>query len=744
MPGRPTADGPVRVTLVGLGWAGSNIWAPRLTQHPAFELAAVVDPDPAARARVAAATGAAAYEDAAGLPAGQADLAVVAAPNHLHAPLASRLLAQGIPVFMEKPVCLTTGQARVLADAEAAGGAVLLAGSAARYRADIGALCVLARSLGEIRHLDLAWTRARGIPQGRGWFTRRRLAGGGALVDLGWHLLDVGFLLLGPVTVRQVIGTVSADFIASSAWRADWRDDAPPTAGSSAPGDVEDTARIFVVTDTGAGISMRVSWASHQASDLTQITVEGTAGTARLACTFGFSPDRLPRPVLTVLRGGIEEEVPLPAEPVGSEYARQLDALPALLADPGQRGQGVADAARMIDVIERLYRSARLPASTLPPARDAGASPSPAVALSADAAGRPGPATVRQPAGTTAQQAVTTGGIGQLRAALVSAARGECFVLHARLAASDDSRAAGYPPVLAGARMAMLDALALAYGSGQAVVSVLEADSPGPLGPADGMPWLAVLSRLTRLPSQDRDELALVQRWLAQLDRQLPVPAARSAVIGHLGRALALAGTYGTDTQAIGQAVRGSTFVAAPWALAAGPGLVRTGPHGELYAAGAHAVAVSEADLAAGGPVPAVNPVVVDTGAVTSLVQACARLDPDRQDGQLLLSVAASMTDWPRLGTLAGTLRREGHRPAWVCACPAAPDIPRHLRTTIEVLGEQGLHLAGVSTTTGRHLEHVVDIAQFLMARSPAGAAWPVPLAAAATPGSGTPSGGLA
>jgi oxidoreductase len=369
---RPRAvarSGLIRTAVVGLGWAARTIWLPLLNEHPDFQVTAVADPDAAARAHVAADGGSRAYADASGLSPDDIDLAVVAVPNRLHAAIASTLLARGIPVFLEKPVCLSSGEAAMLADAERRGGTVLLAGSAARYRSDIAEFSRLTGSLGTIRHLDLSWIRARGIPEGRGWFTQRRFAGGGALVDLGWHLLDIGLPLLGAPAIRDVLGAMSADFLPQPAWRAAWRGEEPPGAGpagavayvDAAAGDVEDGARALLITEAGVTIVLHVCWASHRTLDVTQIAVEGTAGAARLDCTFGFSPNRLPHPSLTVFRQGHEEQVPLPAEPTGIEYARQVDALPTMLTDPGLRGRAIAEAARTVAVIERLYQAAPNP-----------------------------------------------------------------------------------------------------------------------------------------------------------------------------------------------------------------------------------------------------------------------------------------------------------------------------------------------------------------------------------------------
>lgn len=166
---------------------------------------------------------------------------------------------------------------------------------------------------------------------------------------------------------------VSADFVRSGAGGATWRHAGDPGSGRHDPehsqrdpehsrrGDVEDTARGFLVTESGVSVSLRASWASHEALDSTVIRVEGSGGTATLSCTFGFSPNRRDGSVLTYTRDGDTVRVPVPSEPVGAEYRRQLDELPGLLADPGTRGRAVAEARRAVDAVERFYRSARPP-----------------------------------------------------------------------------------------------------------------------------------------------------------------------------------------------------------------------------------------------------------------------------------------------------------------------------------------------------------------------------------------------
>jgi oxidoreductase len=343
-----------RVAVVGLGWAGRELWLPRLRAHADFEVIAAVDADKAARGEFSEATGIPAYPSVDALTPHEVDLAVVAVPNYLHTEVAGALLSTGISVFLEKPVCLSSAEVDVLAMAERGGG-MLLAGSAARYRGDVESLRRVLLDLGEIRHITMGWIRARGVPKAGGWFTRRDKAGGGALFDLGWHLLDALAFLLGPAVFTQVIGVTSSDFVNSGDWSAAWRQDQP---GADIV-DVEDTARGFLVREDGVSVSLRACWASHEAKDVSLIQVEGSAGTAELRCTFGFSPNREPEPVLTVTREGATNRIWLPTEPIGIEYTRQLDGLAALLADPSSRGKAIAEARPIVDMIENFYASAR-------------------------------------------------------------------------------------------------------------------------------------------------------------------------------------------------------------------------------------------------------------------------------------------------------------------------------------------------------------------------------------------------
>ncbi|MFH0179227.1 Gfo/Idh/MocA family protein [Streptomyces cacaoi] len=344
----------MRVAVVGLGWVAREVWLPRLVKHPDFEVVAVVEPRPEAVERATALVGGArVYGGYQELGPHEADLVFVLTPNHTHGTLAGHFLRQGLAVFLEKPTGTDFGHLRLLEDAARDGGGRLLLSTAARHRTDVGELARLVAdgALGTPRLAELSWVRSRGIP-GSDWFARRETAGGGVLVDLGWHVIDVLHHLWGASGVRHATALASCDFLTREGWGADWH------AGTAALGnaDVEDQLTALVATER-YGMQLRFAWASHETVDRTRLVLHGTAGTAELTTTFGFSPRRVTEPTLTLRQEGGERRVPLPPAGVGDEYDQQLDALASELARADATGRALREAREALAVVEACYRA---------------------------------------------------------------------------------------------------------------------------------------------------------------------------------------------------------------------------------------------------------------------------------------------------------------------------------------------------------------------------------------------------
>lgn len=187
---------PLRVGLVGYGYAGQTFHAPLIAAVPGLRLAAVSSRDPA---RVHAD-----WPEAEVLPDARAlierddiDLLVVASPNDSHFPLARAALAAGRHVVVDKPFTLTLAEARELAALAHARKRLLSVFHNRRWDGDFLTLRALMQqgTLGRIVHVESAFDRFR--PAVRARWRESAAPGAGLWFDLGPHLVDQALQLFG-------------------------------------------------------------------------------------------------------------------------------------------------------------------------------------------------------------------------------------------------------------------------------------------------------------------------------------------------------------------------------------------------------------------------------------------------------------------------------------------------------------------------------------------------------------------
>jgi predicted dehydrogenase len=185
--------GPIRIAIVGAGSIAQLAHLPVLERLKHTQLTALIDND-RAKARSLA--------DRFGIPDVFTDIdefleyapaqaAVVATPNHLHEPHLLGLIAAGFDVFCERPLSLTSrGVERILVAAARAKRKVVVANNY-RFRNDVQTLNTFLRGgeLGKMSAVRAGWYRM--VSRHEGWRARRQEAGGGALMQLGFPLLDL-------------------------------------------------------------------------------------------------------------------------------------------------------------------------------------------------------------------------------------------------------------------------------------------------------------------------------------------------------------------------------------------------------------------------------------------------------------------------------------------------------------------------------------------------------------------------
>lgn len=210
------------------------------------------------------------------------DAVSVCLPNFLHAPVSIAALEAGKHVLVEKPMALNTAECRRMLAAAAQHRRVLMVGFNRRFRGDVQWLKqhIATGALGKIYYARAFWMRRTGIPRIGSWFVNREQSGGGPLVDLGVHVLDMAMFLLGDPQAR----TVSASTYAAFGPRGLKGWEGRVAAGDlGLTYDVEDLATALIRLDGGATLQLEASWATHSsASDDFGVTLYGTEGGAEL------------------------------------------------------------------------------------------------------------------------------------------------------------------------------------------------------------------------------------------------------------------------------------------------------------------------------------------------------------------------------------------------------------------------------------------------------------------------------
>lgn len=335
----------LRVGVIGLGMGRAHIkgWQ----EHPQVEVVAIADPDAARLALVGDEFGVAGRYASAEemLATEQLDVVSVCTPNKFHVELTLAALAAGCHVLCEKPMAMNAQEGRQMLDAAQAAGKRLMINFSYRFSAASRALKaqVDAGLFGDFYFGRSVWHRRRGMPGFGGWFGTKALAGGGPLIDLGVHRLDLALWLMGYPQPTWVMGS-TYNPIAS---------DLAAKAGKTF--DVEDLAAGFIRFANGATLALEASWAANiQEAELMETRLLGTkAGLLQKNLHAGYTFDAQ---VFTEVNGAPVDMHLCP--PTAEARSAMFDYAEAILANtphPAGGDEGLV----VMQILDALYASAR-------------------------------------------------------------------------------------------------------------------------------------------------------------------------------------------------------------------------------------------------------------------------------------------------------------------------------------------------------------------------------------------------
>jgi predicted dehydrogenase len=292
------------------------------------------------------------------------DAVHICTPNHSHCEIAVKALNAGKHVMCEKPMAESYADACRMVEAAKKNQRKLTVGYQNRFRDDSQAVHAAARAgdLGEIYYAKAHATRRKKVPTW-GRFLSMEAQGGGPLIDIGTHAIDLALWFMDNYEIASVTAAAFKGLVddpAGNVW-GPW---------DPAKFEVEDSAFGFIRMKNGALLSVEASWALN-IPDAREacVTVCGTKGGAQqLQGDYGPGSyrwklvkaeyDRL----VTVTPDGPEKFIPmgdLADEVLSLAPVREMDSWLTDLEGGRPHAVRAEQAAAVVRVIETMYESAR-------------------------------------------------------------------------------------------------------------------------------------------------------------------------------------------------------------------------------------------------------------------------------------------------------------------------------------------------------------------------------------------------
>ena len=249
----------LKAGIVGCGGIANAKHLPAMKKNGHFEIVAFCDliEERAVKAKAEYGTeDARVYTDYQELVREELDVVYVLTPNSAHAPVTIAALRAGKHVMCEKPMAKTYAEAKAMVEAARETGKILTIGYQNRYRGDSQYLKRACESgdLGEIYYAKAHAIRRRAVPTW-GVFLDAEKQGGGPLIDIGTHALDLTLWMMDNYEPASVTGSVFRKLADQKETGNAWGDWDPEVFT------VEDSAFGFIKMKNGATIQLEASWA---------------------------------------------------------------------------------------------------------------------------------------------------------------------------------------------------------------------------------------------------------------------------------------------------------------------------------------------------------------------------------------------------------------------------------------------------------------------------------------------------
>ncbi len=270
--------------------------------------------------------------------------------NNSHAELAIAALDAGKHVLVEKPLSKTVAEAEAIAAAVARSGTKLQVGFVRRFSSNARVLksFIDAGELGEVYFAKATNVRRIGNPGG--WFADSERSGGGPLIDIGVHVLDLCWYMMGSPKATTVSGVTFSRL----GNRANVTNLARYKVADYDPAlsDVEDMATALIRFENGSSIIFDASYSLHASADRLELSIYGEKGGADLEPDLRIVTERLD----TVLN--ISPQVDHTTFDFDEGFQSEIDHFVALCLGEADDIAPVEHGVEMMRILAAIYESA--------------------------------------------------------------------------------------------------------------------------------------------------------------------------------------------------------------------------------------------------------------------------------------------------------------------------------------------------------------------------------------------------
>jgi predicted dehydrogenase len=287
------------------------------------------------------------YEDLLANP--DVDAVSICTWNNGHAPIAIAALKAGKHVLTEKPPAMNTAEALAMAEAEKASGKLLMVGFVRRFGVNTRIFkdFIDKGYMGDIYYAKTGCVRRVGNPLG--WFADKKRSGGGPLIDLGVHMIDLVRYLMGKPLAVSVTGATFSKIGPRTNVKGINRYVAADAAGQC---DVEDMATAMVRFDNGAVMFVETSFSQHVKQETISLEMFGTKAGAKMEPKLEFQSE---------MNDYLVDMNPVYNES-GDTFSANFNAEMAHFVDCVQNGtkcmNPIGDGVELMRILDAIYESA--------------------------------------------------------------------------------------------------------------------------------------------------------------------------------------------------------------------------------------------------------------------------------------------------------------------------------------------------------------------------------------------------